>query len=270
MGYRTYIGKIPKVKYESIKDLSYDELIELYCGEPLETESEIKNGVKHTTITHFREIQQGDEMGGEKGTTGSSGKEVKEVVFHKYEPDKKPKYDHRYVSLNDILIELYEFGKYTEFDDKKFYSNFFENKETQDNYTSDHDFWIVKKEYLEHIIEHYKQKIVDYYNKMMKPFFGDDVKFSDFMESIKTSYDGGNKNHTFDFTKITQEQQTQLFEVLHHMRSMRSEWTFLCPYNLERGDQVTNSWKYEYSIFELVKIYKTFDWDNDVLVYYGY
>ena len=32
----------------------------------------------------------------------------------------------------------------------------------------------------------------------------------------------------------------------------------------------TNSWSYEYSIFELVRLYKTFDWENDNLVLMGW
>lgn len=48
------------------------------------------------------------------------------------------------------------------------------------------------------------------------------------------------------------------------------EWLRLTPYNLDEGDEITTSWKYEYSIFELVRIYKTFDWKNNVMIYYGY
>ncbi len=33
---------------------------------------------------------------------------------------------------------------------------------------------------------------------------------------------------------------------------------------------ITSSWLYEYSIFELVRLYKTFDWDNDALVLIGW
>ena len=42
------------------------------------------------------------------------------------------------------------------------------------------------------------------------------------------------------------------------------------PYDLDDDtDCIVNSWKYEYVIFELVRIYKTFDWKNDVLLYVG-
>jgi hypothetical protein len=44
----------------------------------------------------------------------------------------------------------------------------------------------------------------------------------------------------------------------------------MTPYDLNRDDEVTTSWKYEYAIFELVRIYKTFDWKKNVMIYYGY
>lgn len=103
---------------------------------------------------------------------------------------------------------------------------------------------------------------------MMDPFFKGDKKF---LESIKTEYGAELKsNHTFDFSLITLEQQTALFEIIEHIRSMRTEWVSLIPYNLERGNEITTSWKYEYGIFELVRIYKSFDWKKNVMVWYGW
>ena len=34
--------------------------------------------------------------------------------------------------------------------------------------------------------------------------------------------------------------------------------------------KLVSSWKYEYEVFELVRIYKTFDWKRNVMIYYGY
>jgi len=272
MGYRTYIGKISKEEHDRIKNMSHNDLLDHYHGEYTESESvyDDEKGYTRTTITHFRKIKQGDEYGGQVGEMIEGVEKTTELIFHEYNEFASPKNDNRCISNHDIVEELHEFGKYVEFGNKKFYSPFFSNEETQKGFTEEYDFWIVEKEYLKHIIEFYKQKVVNYYNEMLNPFFGADVEFSEFMDSIRHSYDGGNKNYTFDFTKITQEQQTQLFEILHHMRSMRSEWTLLIPYNLEKGDHITDSWKYEYNIFELVRIYKTFDWENDIMVYYGY
>ena len=43
------------------------------------------------------------------------------------------------------------------------------------------------------------------------------------------------------------------------------------PYNLKTdSDVIVQSWLYEYSIFELVRLYKAFDWENDVLLFYGW
>jgi hypothetical protein len=78
------------------------------------------------------------------------------------------------------------------------------------------------------------------------------------------------KNYTFDFTKITQEQQNALWKIITHVIDMSSEWNRLTPYNLDSEDAITKSWKYEYEIFELVRIYKSFDWKRNVMCYYGY
>ena len=52
---------------------------------------------------------------------------------------------------------------------------------------------------------------------------------------------------------------------------MRFEW---CggwnPFDLTEGDAITTSWKYEYGIFEMIRIYKSFDWKKNVMIYYGY
>jgi hypothetical protein len=69
------------------------------------------------------------------------------------------------------------------------------------------------------------------------------------------------------FKDIPQEISMKLF---HHVHGNSIEWLQMTPYDLESGDEVTTSWKYEYAIFELVRIYKTFDWENDIMIYYGY
>ena len=43
------------------------------------------------------------------------------------------------------------------------------------------------------------------------------------------------------------------------------------PYNIEDDtERIVNSWLYEYSAFELTRLYKTFDWDNNYLLFYGW
>jgi hypothetical protein len=107
---------------------------------------------------------------------------------------------------------------------------------------------------------------------MFKPFLGSDGYAGEFLNSIKSEYGYEKTQYSFDFSKITKEEQTSLLELFEHIRSMRNEWVscYLKPYDLTKGDEITTSWKYEYGIFELVRIYKTFDWKKNVMVYYGW
>lgn len=224
MGYRTYIGYIPKEEYNKIKDYTVKEIYE------------------HKNKNYNKE----DEVLGE------------------------------YLGSYELVTELYGFGKYTEFDDKKFYKKVFSNIDTDKFFCRDGDFWIVEKEYLEHIIDHYFNKVKGFYEEMLIPFINKN-KYSEFLNTIKLEYDQNhNANHTFDFSKITQEQQNAFFKIIEHIRNNSTDWGVNTifkdhrPYNLTRGDEITTSWKYEYNVFELVRIYKTFDWENNIMIYYGW
>jgi hypothetical protein len=180
--------------------------------------------------------------------------------------------DYWYKGVYEYGKELYNFGKYTDFNSPKgSMKPFFKKKEMKDRY-EENDFWVVTPEFLKYIIESYQSKVTTYYNDMSYPFFGDTNwgEKDGFLNSVKTEYSGMKPKHKFDFDKITDDQQTTLFEILDHIRSMRTEWTCLTPFNLEKGNQITTSWKYEYGIFELVRIYKSFDWKKNVMFYYGY
>ena len=181
------------------------------------------------------------------------------------------------MGVYDFGKRLYEFGKYTDFEPPKgSLKTFFKNKELNKYYIEDHDFNIVTPEFLAYIIDSYKQRVADYYNDMITPFFGKQDSFQDrakptnFLNSVQTEYGYPNSKHVFDFSLITQDEQNALWKVIDHVRTMRTEWTAMTPYDLTSGDEVTTSWKYEYVIFELVRIYKTFDWKRNVMIYYGY
>jgi len=196
MGYRTYIGSLPKEEHEKIKNLTIEEFYT------------------------FR---------GKKLT---------------------PELDD-YIGVYDVVTKrLFEFGKYTEFDDKKFYKPVFLNDETQKEFNAESDFWIVEKDYLKHIIDHYTEKVKSYYNDLIKDVPYDAREF-----------------------ELPKEKQIQMAA---HIQSMAREWGLLGfglidkPFNLDEGDSITTSWKYEYETFELVRIYKTFDWENNIMIYYGY
>lgn len=177
-----------------------------------------------------------------------------------------------YIDIDNFATEIYELGKYCEFDyPKKSIKPFFKKKETQSIFSSDHDLYVVEKEFLANIISTYKERIKSYYNNMVNPFLDN----KEFLNSITRDYDINNENkliegYSFDFTKITVEQQTAMYNMINHVKSMRLEWSHLDGFDLNDGtDEITSSWKYEYAIFELVRIYKTFDWKKNVMVYYG-
>lgn len=223
MGYRTYIGSMPKKEYNKIKSMTKEQLIEHY---------NLKDEVEENYIG---------------------------------------------MGVYNFGQKLYEFGKYTDFNPpKKSLKTFFKNKELNAYFTDEHDFNIVTPEFLEYIIESYNNRITAYYNDMVNPFLGkrdslfDRETPTNFLNSIQVDYKYPKNDYKFDFSLITQEEQNALWEMIDHIRSMRSEWTVLTPYDLKKGDEITSSWKYEYGIFELVRIYKSFDWKRNVMIYYGY
>jgi len=183
--------------------------------------------------------------------------------------------DEPYIAIYNISTELYEFGKYTNYQGpKKSCSTFFKKKELQERYEDeDYDLRVVTKEFLEYIINQYAEQIRKYYTDMLTPFFPNDTPHT-FLNSIKTEYNHPNNKHTFNFDLITAEQQTALFKIIEHVNSFNYEWNSRwgsdTPFDLNKGPEITNSWKYEYAIFELVRIYKSFDWEKNVMIYYGY
>lgn len=216
MGYRNYIGYIPKEDYHKIKDFTKEEL-------------------------------------------------------YKY---KNCDIEEDWVAPYDVVKEIYELGKYVDMFDETFFKPFFENEELQSHMNSDGEFLIVEKEFVKTIIERYTENIKKYYNEMYIPFFGEHYDSSEFLNTVshtvKITDDDILYNYSFDFSKITQDEVNAFNKMINHVRSMRSEWVHLTPYDLDNGDSVTTSWKYEYEMFELVRIYKYFDWENNIVVYYGY
>ena len=158
---------------------------------------------------------------------------------------KDPEDEYAYVGPYDIpTTNLFEFGKYIEFGDKKFFGRFFNNEELNDFMTNEHDFWKVDKSFLRHIIEYYAEEIKKWYLEMLPPL-------------DKYGRPDG---------EPTDEQRAKQYD---HVLGFYREWT-LGPFNLDKGDEVTTSWKWEYNMFEYVRLYKHFDFDNHVLIYYGY
>jgi hypothetical protein len=170
---------------------------------------------------------------------------------------KKEDLEEGYVSIRDVLDgDLYELGKYVDKFPKRVFKSFFVDKATQDYFTKEREgeLYLVGKKFLENVIVTYGLKIQTYYKDLLKDLLTDEK---------------------YPVLKDPKEYNSEsIYKLADHVNRMAAEWgcsafSDKMPYNLKTGDAVTTSWKYEYVQFELVRIYKTFDWKNNVLVYYG-
>jgi len=211
MGYRNYLGSLPKKEYNKIKRMTLKELYE------------------------FKNEEWSDDPYDKPGYVG-----VYDVAYNRH----------------------YELGKYVDKFDKKFFKTVFKNKETQKHFTEEHDFYLVDKEFVEELIRYYTEKIRTYYRNMLEPFFEGSESKAGFMKTKETP--------------ITVEEMGGIFELIDHVRSMAMEWGVTgwvddsTPFDLNYDRELVSSWKYEYAIFNLVNLYKTFDWKRNVMIYYGY
>lgn len=144
-----------------------------------------------------------------------------------------------------VGTELYEFGKYSEIGHKLESEKpcVFTSGELKSMY-GDYGFALLSKEDFTVIIESYRQNIVSYFQSLLEP----------------------QKDPRF---KLTKEEKWK-YAIEDKLERWQGKWGFT-PLNLEEStDKITSSWLYEYSIFELVRLYKTFDWENDSLVLMGW
>jgi hypothetical protein len=156
-----------------------------------------------------------------------------------------------YLPLYKIGEELFGFGKYYE-NANEIQMNgrpLFADKELSERY-EEYEPFIVGKEAVLNAIEHQKSLIVQMYENML----------------LRTDEERLEE----DFDERTKE---QIYE--QHLKSMYIEWkngfNKVFAINLDSSNPViTTSWKYEYSIFELVRLYKVTDWDKYGLIFMGW
>lgn len=172
-----------------------------------------------------------------------------------------------YVGTADFVTKLYDFGKCVDFVNNNELIPFFKDKELQKDYDEDCELYIVNRDFFEKAIDNYRTKIRKYYTDMVTPILRNECEF---MKSAKLHYDDDmNEFHTIDLSDISEIQQNALYNMISHIRDFSMEWTHLTPYDLNDGPEVTKSWKYEYAIFELIRIYKSFNWNKNLLVYFS-
>ena len=147
-----------------------------------------------------------------------------------------------------IGTKLYELGKYSEIGCKleSERPSLFTSKELKERY-SDDGFALLTKDDFKAVIDAYRQKIIKWLQSLLN--VDERICFSD--ELTKEQY---------QFETLKQETQDKL-------DSWSGKYFGISPIDLDESrERITGDWSYEYAIFELVRVYKTFDWENDNLV----
>ena len=147
--------------------------------------------------------------------------------------------EENYIRPYDLLEteHLHEFGKY-------FNINILE-KELEDFFNSfnyqkleESEFKIFTKEALWDIIKHYEKLVLNFYKSLI--------------EKGKDS-----------------EKETSR-KCINEIKQKINIWSEISPVPNKDNKIITDSWFYEYAIFQLIYLYKNFDWENNTVIWYGY
>lgn len=156
------------------------------------------------------------------------------------------------LSLYKVGKELYELGKHSEigFKLESERPSLFTSDDLKERY-SDYGFALLTKDDFKAVIEAYRQKIVDWFKSLIE--IKDSSKF------------------TAEFTKEQYQFEMLKREVQDKIDSWSGKYFGISPIDLnDDKERITGDWSYEYAIFELVRVYKSFDWENNELVLVGW
>lgn len=162
--------------------------------------------------------------------------------------------------------ELYEIGKYV---DHSVNTTPFFKFDLPEN-----DFSIASKEWLLDLIEQYRVKIHAWYVFLNQAIDAKRIPKGCAVPSECKAINGVvySLNQIFIENEIYGPQSP--VSGLHDQIEKRATlWSgkFVKPYILEEGTkELTRDWSYEYSIFNLLYILHTFDWENDYMIYSGW
>ena len=163
-------------------------------------------------------------------------------IAHNYEVDDFGDND-KFVPVYELGKEIYNFGKYVDwaFELQEKNESIFGDAELKRQY-DDYSPVICTQEDFLFVIDEYKKKIINYYKGLLQE----------------------DKSH-----RLTNEQRWK-----GHLENQLLEWENAFGFSAVNTDLsksfITDSWLYEYSIFELVRQYKTFDFENNALVLIGW
>lgn len=161
-----------------------------------------------------------------------------DVYYVVHEEERENCADPEELYLFELGSELFDLG--SNFDDAFVIiangTPLFATEELQEHFEH-FDPVIIGKEEMLYIIKQYKQKIIDFYEDLLKE----------------------------------PNQKGQYGKMRRHIENQVMEWKTLHVVNThENTESLCQSWLYEYAIFDLVRIYKTFDWENKRMIFMGW
>jgi hypothetical protein len=151
-------------------------------------------------------------------------------------------------------VEVHEFGKlYWDDTAERIYNKgvpLFTNKETQEQF-DDYAPYVVGKDGVLEAISIYQEKVLNYYKDLL--------------------VDGEKRRIPFGVT-LTVDDVKSIDKVLELIRDKIVSITRrgLADIDEKNKWQVTRSWEYEHSIFNLVHILKSVDWETETILFYGW
>ena len=159
-----------------------------------------------------------------------------------------------YINIHEAFgqTEIFEFGKlYYDDTADRIYSHgkpLFSAKETQD-YFLDYNPYRMGKDGLREAIEIYKEKIIRFYKGVLT--------------------DGAVQILPFGI-EINRDDIKSMDKIIDHVKDEILWWEKLGAIDLDEGNErISKSWLYEHQIFELVRLYKSIDWNTKCLLFYG-
>ena len=151
--------------------------------------------------------------------------------------------------------EIFDFGSdfnaYKEVVDTS--TRFFSDDELN-SYYEDYNIRLCNRDTLLAIIEAYRKIVFENFQKLST---SSPEKIKQYFENKTEEWGKYSDLFVSDFENKSEEIKEK-YNRIHY------------PYNLNSPNCIVNSWLFEYEVFELVYILKTFDWENYDLLFYGW
>lgn len=167
---------------------------------------------------------------------------TKLLLLHKNdwqnEEEFKKFYDYKHANVE----ELHEIGKYYEAPDDGF-------KVTHDLSDEDTEFKVITHESIKAIIRQYAAKHLEYLKKCAV------------------------MDKDLDERGLYEREHGYMDGAQQYVEKQIREWekAEILLYDIDLDNpRLVKSWSYQFELFELLRIYKTFDRENDVVIYEGY